>query len=165
MVAAGWEVGAHTLTHPDLTTVDDAGLQREIAGSRTLLQDRLHLPVNAFCYPAGRNDARVRAAVRAAGFKTATTVDPGIARPGDDPFALPRIRVNGTDSPQTVLEHVRTGAGASGSGGGRTPRPGSGLRSLVLQHRHRRVAPVERDHAARRVRRGAAEVEALDRRA
>jgi len=118
MIAAGWEVGAHTLTHPDLTTVDDATLRREVAGSRTLLQRRLGVPVNAFCYPAGRNDARVRAAVRAAGYKTATTVEPGIARPGDDPFALPRIRVNGTDSPQTVLDHVRSGTGATGSGGG-----------------------------------------------
>ena len=117
MVAAGWEVGAHTLTHPDLTTVDDATLRREVAGSRTLLQRRLGLPINAFCYPAGRNDARVRAAVRAAGYTTATTVEPGIARPADDPFALPRIRVNGTDSPQTVLDHIRTGTGAAGSGG------------------------------------------------
>ena len=117
MIAAGWEVGAHTLTHPDLTTVDDATLRREVSGSRTLLQRRLGVPVNAFCYPAGRNDARVRAAVRAAGYTTATTVEPGIARPGDDPFALPRIRVNGTDSPQTVLDHVRTGTGAAGSGG------------------------------------------------
>ena len=116
MIAAGWEVGAHTLTHPDLTTVDDATLAREVAGSRALLQRRLGVAVNAFCYPAGRNDARVRAAVRAAGFRTATTVEPGIARPGDDPFALPRIRVNGTDSPQTVLDHIRTGTGSAGSG-------------------------------------------------
>jgi len=117
MIAAGWEVGAHTLSHPDLTTVDDATLREEVAGSRALLQRRLGVPVNAFCYPAGRNDARVRAAVKAAGYTTATTVEPGIAGPGDDPFALPRIRVNGTDSPQTVLDHVRTGTGAAGYGG------------------------------------------------
>jgi peptidoglycan/xylan/chitin deacetylase (PgdA/CDA1 family) len=117
MIAAGWEVGAHTLTHPDLTTVDDATLRREVAGSRALLRKRLGVPVTAFCYPAGRNDARVREAVRAAGFTTATTVEPGIASRRDDPFALPRIRVNGTDSPQTVLEHIRTGTGAAGSYG------------------------------------------------
>ncbi len=45
----------------------------------------------------------MRAAVRAAGYQAATTVEPGIAAPGDDPFALPRIRVNGTDSAATVL--------------------------------------------------------------
>ncbi len=59
----------------------------------------------------------MRAAVKDAGFTTATTVEPGIASSKDDPFALPRIRVNGTDSPQTVLEHVRTGTGATGAGG------------------------------------------------
>ena len=118
MIAAGWEVGAHTITHPDLTTVDDAALKREIDGSRALLQRRLDVPVNAFCYPAGRNDARVRAAVEAAGFVTATTVEPGVASRRDDPFALPRIRVNGTDDPRAVLARVRTGAGAAGSHGG-----------------------------------------------
>lgn len=118
MVAAGWEVGAHTLTHPDLTTVDDARLTQELEGSRALLRERLGVPVTAFCYPAGRNDARVRAAVKAAGFTTATTVEPGIASPKDDPFALPRIRVNGDDGPQTVLDRVRTGAGATAAYGG-----------------------------------------------
>ncbi len=117
MIAAGWEVGAHTISHPDLTTVDDATLVREIDGSRKLLRRRLGVPVDAFCYPAGRNDERVRSAVEAAGFTTATTVEPGIAGRRDDPFALPRIRVNGTDSPQTVLERVRTGAGAAGAYG------------------------------------------------
>lgn len=118
MIAAGWEVGAHTISHPDLTTVDDAGLTREVDGSRRLLRRRLGVPVDAFCYPAGRNDARVRAAVEAAGFTTATTVEPGIATRRDDQFALPRIRVNGTDSPATVLDHVRTGTGATGAYGG-----------------------------------------------
>ncbi len=118
LIAAGWEIGAHTLTHPDLTTLDDVGLKHEIAGSRAQLERQFDVAVKSFCYPAGKNDARVRAAVEAAGFTTATTVDPGIARRTDDPFALPRIRVNGTDSAAAVLERVRSGAGAAGAGYG-----------------------------------------------
>src|SRR5262249_31314578 len=38
LIAAGWEVDAHTLTHPDLTTVDAARLKREVAGSRAVLR-------------------------------------------------------------------------------------------------------------------------------
>lgn len=118
MIAAGWEVGSHTLTHPDLTTLDDAGLRRELRDSRALLRRDFGVPVDFFCYPAGRYDARVEAAVRAAGYKAATTVDPGIAAPGGDPYALPRIRVNGGDSPETVLAHVRSGTASTGAGGG-----------------------------------------------
>ena len=118
MIAAGWEIDSHTLTHPDLTTVDDATLRREVVASRALLQRAFHVPVDFFCYPAGRNDARVRAAVRAAGYHAATTVEPGIAAPTDDPFALPRIRVNGTDSAQTVLANLRAGTASAGPAGG-----------------------------------------------
>ena len=118
MIAAGWEIDSHTLTHPDLTTVDDATLRRELVGSRALLRRTFHVPVDFFCYPAGRNDARVRAAVRASGYRAATTVEPGLAAPTDDPFALPRIRINGTDSPATVLANLRAGTASAGPAGG-----------------------------------------------
>ena len=115
LIAAGWEVDSHTLTHPDLTTLDHATMRSEIVDSRKLLQDKFKVPVNFFCYPAGVNDARVRAAVKAAGYYGATTVQPGIASKRDDPYLLPRIRVNGTDSAATVAGRVRSGAGVSGA--------------------------------------------------
>ena len=34
LLAAGWELDAHTLTHPDLTKVDAARLREEVTGSR-----------------------------------------------------------------------------------------------------------------------------------
>lgn len=114
LIAAGWEIDSHTLTHPDLTTLDDATLRTELVGSRGLLQAKFKVPVNFFCYPAGVNDARVRAAVAAAGYKGATTVESGIASKSDNPYLLPRIRVNGTDSAATVAERVHTGNGVSG---------------------------------------------------
>ena len=114
LIAAGWEIDSHTLTHPDLTTLDDASMRTELVDSRKLLQEKFKVPVNFFCYPAGVNDARVRAAVAAAGYKGATTVEPGIASKSDNPYLLPRIRVNGTDSAATVAGRVRSGQGVSG---------------------------------------------------
>jgi len=114
LIAAGWEIDSHTLTHPDLTASDDASLTTELVDSRKLLQEKFKIPVNFFCYPAGKNDARVRAAVKAAGYKGATTVAPGVASKSDNPYELPRIRVNGTDSAATVLGRVRSGAGVAG---------------------------------------------------
>ena len=67
LLAAGWELDAHTLTHPDLTTVDAARLREEVAGSREAIHRRFHVPVNFFCYPAGRYNDAVIAAVQQAG--------------------------------------------------------------------------------------------------
>jgi peptidoglycan/xylan/chitin deacetylase (PgdA/CDA1 family) len=103
MLAAGWELASHTLTHPDLTTVDAARLRRELAGSRALLGSRFGVDVRFFCYPAGRFDARVEAAVRAAGYEAATTEVPGTASATSPPYALPRIRVDGGESPAALL--------------------------------------------------------------
>ena len=114
LIAAGWEIDSHTLNHPDLTASDDASLKSELVDSRKLLQEKFKIPVNFFCYPAGKNDARVRAAVEAAGYKGATTVEPGVASKSDNPYLLPRIRVNGTDSAATVAGRVRSGAGVTG---------------------------------------------------
>jgi peptidoglycan/xylan/chitin deacetylase (PgdA/CDA1 family) len=97
LIKAGWEVDAHTLTHPDLTTVGAAKLHDEVAGSRAAIRKRFHVPVNFFCYPAGRYDDAVIQAVQAAGYLAATTTNYGLAKPGDL-YTLNRVRVNGTDS-------------------------------------------------------------------
>jgi peptidoglycan/xylan/chitin deacetylase (PgdA/CDA1 family) len=96
MLAAGWELDSHTLTHPDLTHVDDARLWREVHDSRVELQHEFHVPVDFFCYPSGRYDEHVVAAVRAAGYLGATTTNYGLARPADI-YSLSRIRIDGTD--------------------------------------------------------------------
>jgi peptidoglycan/xylan/chitin deacetylase (PgdA/CDA1 family) len=96
MLAAGWELDSHTITHPDLTHVDDAQLWREVYDSRIELQHEFHVPVDFFCYPSGRYDAHVIAAVRAAGYLGATTTRYGLARP-EDIYTLARIRIDGTD--------------------------------------------------------------------
>jgi peptidoglycan/xylan/chitin deacetylase (PgdA/CDA1 family) len=103
LLADGWELGSHTLTHPDMTTLDDAALRRELVESRKAIERRFGLRPEFFCYPAGRYDARVIAAVRAAGYRGATTTEPGIARAGSPRFALPRIRVDGGESPEALL--------------------------------------------------------------
>ena len=96
LLAAGWELDAHTLTHPDLTKVGAAQLRDEVAGSRAAIRKRFHVPVNFFCYPAGRYNDTVVAAVKAAGYLGATTTNYGLAKPSDL-YTLARVRVSGTD--------------------------------------------------------------------
>jgi peptidoglycan/xylan/chitin deacetylase (PgdA/CDA1 family) len=96
LIAAGWELDDHTLTHPDLTTLDAAELWRQVDVSRVELRRMFHVPVDFFCYPAGRYDARVIDDVKRAGFLAATTTNYGLARP-PGLFTLDRIRINGSD--------------------------------------------------------------------
>ena len=96
LLAAGWELDAHTLTHPDLTKVDAARLREEVTGSRAAIRKMFHVPVNFFCYPAGRYDAAVVAAVQQAGYLGATTTNYGVARPAEL-YTLSRVRISGSD--------------------------------------------------------------------
>jgi peptidoglycan/xylan/chitin deacetylase (PgdA/CDA1 family) len=96
LIGAGWEIDAHTITHPDLTSVDDAQLWTEVHGSRVALRNMLHVPVEFFCYPSGRYNAHVIDAVRRAGYLGATTTNYGLAQPAH-PYELSRVRINGSD--------------------------------------------------------------------
>lgn len=95
MLAAGWELAAHTINHSDLTTLEGEALEEEVAGSREILQREYGVPVKNFCYPAGRFDETVIAAVEAAGYTGATTEIPGLATK-DHPYELARIEVLGS---------------------------------------------------------------------
>jgi peptidoglycan/xylan/chitin deacetylase (PgdA/CDA1 family) len=107
LIAAGWEIDDHTLTHPDLTTVDALRLRDEVDGSRAAIRKRFHVPVNFFCYPAGRYDAAVIAAVQRAGFLGATTTNYGLAKPGEL-YTLARVRVDGSDGVKGLAAKLTT---------------------------------------------------------
>jgi peptidoglycan/xylan/chitin deacetylase (PgdA/CDA1 family) len=67
---AGWEVGSHTVTHPHLTTLDDARLDEELRRSRAAVRDALGTGCPSIAYPYGDVDARVVEAARRAGYRT-----------------------------------------------------------------------------------------------
>jgi peptidoglycan/xylan/chitin deacetylase (PgdA/CDA1 family) len=92
----GWELASHTVHHLDLTTLDSSQLHEEVATSRKELQDRFGVPVNNFCYPAGRYDNTVIAAVKAAGYRGATSEVPGLATSAH-PYVLNRIEITMDD--------------------------------------------------------------------
>ena len=90
LAEGGMEIGAHTLVHPHLSLLTPAEQQLEIAGSVTLIRDRLGLAPTGFAYPGGDYDAASLAAVKAAGLGHAVTTRAGDVRPGADPWTLLR---------------------------------------------------------------------------
>jgi peptidoglycan/xylan/chitin deacetylase (PgdA/CDA1 family) len=106
LVSAGWELDTQGYSHADLVTLDPSSLQFQVATARARIRHAYGVHADWFCYPSGRYDATVIAEVRAAGFVGATTVVPGWARPSDDPFALPRIRVVAGTTPQELLRLI-----------------------------------------------------------
>lgn len=95
LIKIGWEIDSHSVTHPDLRTLAPHALRQEVAGSRTVLQRALHIPVNSFCYPASKYDSTVVAVVKAAGYTTATTESSGYATRQTNPLLLPRFEIQG----------------------------------------------------------------------
>ncbi len=72
-LAAGHEIGSHTLSHPRLTQLAPARLREEIGASKRRLEDLFSLPVRHFCYPYGDYNPLVLAEVARAGYETACT--------------------------------------------------------------------------------------------
>jgi peptidoglycan/xylan/chitin deacetylase (PgdA/CDA1 family) len=69
--AAGVEIGAHTATHPDLTTLGFDAARDELASSRVALEALLDAPVTSAAYPYGRATADTVRACEATGFAAA----------------------------------------------------------------------------------------------
>jgi peptidoglycan/xylan/chitin deacetylase (PgdA/CDA1 family) len=103
LIGAGWELDTQGYSHADLITLDPAQLRYQVAVARRSIQRRFGVKADWFCYPSGHYNATVIAAVKAAGYVGATTVVAGWARPTDDAYRLPRLRVLGGTSPEELL--------------------------------------------------------------
>jgi len=89
------DIGAHTKTHPDLTTVTSKKVYQEIFGSKQILTKYIGKPIIAFAYPIGRYNYEVVKATGAARYKFAVTTKPGYAHPKQGWLTLHRVRING----------------------------------------------------------------------
>ena len=90
-MAAGHDIGSHTLAHPWLTRLSVSAAREEITASRKKLEDMFGRPIRHFCYPYGDWNEAVRDLVAAAGYQTACTTQPGVNTPNDSAFALKRF--------------------------------------------------------------------------
>ena len=97
LVARGWEVGSHTVSHPNLTKLDDGALSSELRSSREGIERLTHVPCTSVAYPKGYADGRVVAAAEAAGYVAGAALE-GATDLGPIVLAWPRVGVRGDDS-------------------------------------------------------------------
>jgi peptidoglycan/xylan/chitin deacetylase (PgdA/CDA1 family) len=95
---AGIEIGSHTVNHVDLAKASAGGLRYQLTASKQALENLLGHPVESFCYPSGRFNTGVAAAVAAAGYHDATTTQFGFAHALPDRYVWGRLRVSGGES-------------------------------------------------------------------
>ena len=108
-IAAGNDIGSHTLSHPYLTRLSQRQAEEEITASRKKLQDLFSRPIDHFCYPYGDWNEAVRDIVGAAGYKTACTTEAGVNTIESCPLSLKRFTARyATRSFKAVWQRLAT---------------------------------------------------------
>ncbi len=106
MQTAGHEIGAHTRTHANLTTLSATSAKQEILGSRNDLLAIGAKPVNYFAYPYGSYNSAVKQLVKDAGFLGARSSDGGYNLKTQDPFILRRQPMVNSTTFATVKQSI-----------------------------------------------------------
>lgn len=96
MLADGWEIGGHSMTHADLTAITGKKLTFEVADSRKKIAQMANASVDFFAYPGGKYSLATLEAVQNAGYEGAFTILAGLnSRDRDNRYLLRRIPIFG----------------------------------------------------------------------
>lgn len=84
------EVGAHTISHSNLTEISESQQQEEIVNGKRWLEEVTGTEVSMFCYPKGQYSEAAKKLVKKAGYKGARTTKQFSLYPSHySPFELP----------------------------------------------------------------------------
>ncbi len=94
-----WEIGFHTATHADLSSLSPIGLSAEIGRGKKDFEKRTKIQTRYFAYPKGYYSDITMAAVKNAEFEAAFTVDDRPFSKADDKYLFHRISIENNMSP------------------------------------------------------------------
>jgi peptidoglycan/xylan/chitin deacetylase (PgdA/CDA1 family) len=104
------EIGAHTLTHINLSRTSDDESKKEICLSRKLIEKEFNIACKSFAYPFGRYKTNDKKFVFECGYTNAVTTQKGIADLRNcDLFEIPRVTISGRDSFFAFKIKLKTG--------------------------------------------------------
>ena len=84
------QIGAHSVTHPDLTRISCLEVETELRQSKLQIEDQIGAPVQTLAYPYGTSSARIRT-IAADEFRLACGTRMGFVGGTSDVFNLPRV--------------------------------------------------------------------------
>ena len=96
LIDAGFELGSHTLNHPNLANANLNNAKSQIETSKARLDKMFMYDVTSFCYPSGKYNDQVVKLIKGAGYSSAVTTAEGYVVPKSDLLRLPRLRVSGS---------------------------------------------------------------------
>lgn len=85
--------GAHTATHLNVATLDDADLEHELTQPRAVMAEELGVTPEFLVYPYGRYSEHAAEVARRNGYRAAMTLDAGLVKHDANHFMLPRVVV------------------------------------------------------------------------
>ena len=92
------EFGSHTLSHVNLSKINDEQLFLELEKSKKEVENITKKECEAFAYPYGKFDDKIVESTKKVGYKNATVVKRGLFNKGDNIFTIKRIGILGTES-------------------------------------------------------------------
>lgn len=101
--ANGMDIGAHTMTHPELPMLPVDRQRQEIEQSLSILELQTGQRPITFAYPYGAYNSDTVNVARSAGVPFAVTTHGGLAGPADDPMLLPRLALNSQSNLPAVI--------------------------------------------------------------
>jgi len=91
---AGMVIGSHSKSHPYLDLIyEREKLIEELAGSKSILENKIKKEVNTFAYPFGVMTPEIATLLKESGYITARKFSGGIYKLGDDPFSIKGLHV------------------------------------------------------------------------
>jgi peptidoglycan/xylan/chitin deacetylase (PgdA/CDA1 family) len=94
----GMQIGSHTVSHPDLLTLDAEVAEREVRDSKKDLEAVTGNEVGWLSYPYGRETEAIRGLVRAAGYRGACGTSRALNTAQTDLYSLARINIRASTS-------------------------------------------------------------------
>ena len=89
----GWEIGAHTISHANLTSLSNDHAIIQIQEGKTLLEEELETKIISFAYPYGKYDDHIKVMVKKSGFEFGISTDTGGMFIEQDRFAVFRVNM------------------------------------------------------------------------
>ena len=108
-LSKAYEIGGHSITHTDLTTLPLHVAKNEILECKKVLEQLCGVPISCFCYPEGKFNDAIKNIVKKSGFIAARTTKPYRIK-NSDPFAMPTtIQCHNQNISRNIFNLVKHG--------------------------------------------------------